>query len=164
MKFDFKIILTYLVLASCGPGDSDKKDVPVAVKDSTPSSTVKTADNIQENEKEEPFYLRELNRDSIFSSHLKELKSYLFKNKIAPFLKDECLDVNNMFYATVNLHKYVSLRKDLIDQLSPAEAKKLLAVGKDPLLDQICSDSTLIQTVPYFKKTTRMLLQARANN
>lgn len=158
MKYSISILIIGALFISCG----SKKpiDKRITLKDSIP------ADKKTEMKSKIPELQTEfsISRDAIFATYLNRLKEYLKEGKVAPFFNDECLDSKNLNYGFVNHHEYVSLRKDLIDKLSLIEVKKLLTIGVDSSLDITCNDLTFSKTLPYFSKSTRMLLNERIGN
>lgn len=101
----------------------------------------------------------EMNGDVIFTRRLKKLKDSLSLNIVPEFIENACLDTENMSYCMVNLHKYRSLRKDLIDSLPSQMIAQLVYLGDSVSLKKTCMDTRLIDILPYFEQSTWELLK-----
>ncbi|RYE57190.1 MAG: hypothetical protein EOP48_06370 [Sphingobacteriales bacterium] len=92
-----------------------------------------------------------------FETLFKEIQSSIDKDVFPEVLLDSCLDWNNYNYCYVGSHRKLSMRNDLINNLSKDQLAKLYKMSMTVCcLDAICAEKT---TLPFRNCSTKKIIE-----
>lgn len=96
-------------------------------------------------------------KPKILTGYVKQLKDSLKQNKVPDFIFDECLDANSMGYCNISSHEKISLRSDIIKQLTKDEVRKVLLLSDTTLIKKICKTDFSDELLNSRKSTYELL-------